>query len=435
MSLVMPPARFSGAAISIYTDIMTNFKKEVLKSGITLITEKKSYFNSAAIGLWVKTGSVYEPTELNGISHFIEHLFFKGTGKRTYKDINREIDLMGGVLNAFTGTELTCLYTRVLHENYDNALGLLIDLVFNSLFPEAEIEKEKGVILQEISGAQDDPSDYSMELFHKNFYGGSPYALPILGTEDTIKGFSRKKILDYYHARYNPGNIIISVAGNFDHGKVADSIEKHMKETAPGTGGACSAQCGFQTEKVFGDFFCEKDLEQTHFLIGLEGIRRSDADYFPVEVLNTILGGSVSSKLFQEVRENKGLAYSIYSNAVFHRFDGYFYIYAGVSPKKFNLSKELIFDIIDEIVHNRLTDDEIINAKKHIYDGFLLGMESTSQIMNRNAINEIYENKYISKEQVLKKIDRVDRQAVKKVAERLFSSKNNRNISVLGKVA
>ena len=411
---------------------MKNFKKEVLKSGITLITEKKSYFNSVSIGLWVKTGSVYEPAELNGISHFIEHLLFKGTKNRTYKAINREIDLMGGALNAFTGTELTCLYTKVLYKNFDNAIDLLVDLMFNSLFPEDEIEKEKSVILQEISGVQDDPSDYSMELFHKNFYGSSSYAFPILGTENTIKDFNRKKILDYYYQHYNPGNIIISVAGNFEYDKLAASIENRMSKIALPKVGE-TARKKFKTEKVYGDFFQDKDLEQTHFLIGLEGISKSDEDYFSAEVLNTILGGSVSSRLFQEVRENKGFAYSIYSNSVFHKSDGYFYVYAGVSPKKFKPSKELIFDIIDGIVDGNISDDEIINAKKHIYDGFLLGMESTSQIMNRNAVNEIYESKYISKSQVLKKIEKVDRQAIKRISGRLFSNRNNRNISVLGK--
>jgi predicted Zn-dependent peptidase len=412
---------------------MKNFKKEVLESGITLITEKKSYFNSISIGLWVKTGSVYEPAELNGISHFIEHLLFKGTKNRTYKEINREIDLMGGALNAFTGTELTCLYTKVLYKNYDNAVDLLIDLMFNSLFPEDEIEKEKSVILQEISGVQDDPSDYSMELFHRNFYGNSSYAFPILGTENTIKNFNRKKILDYYYRHYNPGNIIISVAGNFEHDKIAGSINSRMGKIASQFDSKI-VQKKFKTDKVYGDFFQDKDLEQTHFLIGLEGISRSDEDFFSVEVLNTILGGSVSSKLFQEVRENKGLAYSIYSNSVFHRSDGYFYIYAGVSPKKFKLSKELIFNIIDGIVGGDINGDEIMNAKKHIYDGFLLGMESTGNIMNRNAINEIYEGRYVPKAQVLKKIEKVDKQAVKRISERLFSSKKNRNISVLGKV-
>lgn len=411
---------------------MAIFKKEVLDSGITLITERRPYFSSVAIGLWFKTGSAYEPLELNGISHFIEHLFFKGTGKRSYKDINKEIDLMGGALNAFTGTELTCLYTKVLYENFDKAIGLLADLAFNPLFPDDEIEKEKGVISQEISGVQDDPSDYSMELFHRNFYGDSSYALPILGTENSIFSFNRPKIVDYYHSNYNPGNVVISVAGNLDHGMIADSISNHMRGIAGGFKPA-PTHPELKTRKVFGDFFQEKDIEQTHFLIGVEGINKSDPDLFPVEVLNTIIGGSVSSRLFQEVRENKGLAYSIYSNAVFHKSDGYFYIYAGVSPKKFNLSRDLIFDIIEDIVKDKITDDEISNAKKHIYDGFLLGMESTSQLMNRNAINEIYEKKHITKNQVLKKIENVDRDAVRRVAKRLFSEKEGRNISVLGK--
>ncbi|MCL4322426.1 MAG: pitrilysin family protein [Deltaproteobacteria bacterium] len=412
---------------------MRNFQKEELKSGITLITEKKSYFNSVSIGLWVKTGSAYEPANLNGISHFIEHLLFKGTKTRTYKDINKEIDLMGGALNAFTGTELTCLYTRVLSENYDNAISLLIDLMFNSLFPPDEVNKEKGVILQEISGVQDDPFDYSMELFHKNFYGNSSFAYPILGTEETVNNLDRKKILDYFYLNYNPRNVVISVAGNFDHGEIVKCIDRYM-DAASVNGGKSILPDKPGTNKKYGEFFQEKNLEQTHFIIGLDGIKKTDENYYALEVLNTLLGGSVSSRLFQEVRENKGLAYSIYSNAAFHKFDGYVYIYAGVSPKKFELSKNLIFDIIDSLAQDNISDEEILNAKRHISDSFLLGMESTSYIMNNNAINEIYHNRYISKTQILKKIDSVDRQAIRRVAKQLFSAKANRNISVLGRV-
>lgn len=414
---------------------MINFKREKLKSGITLITEKKSYFNSISIGLWVKTGSVYEPANLNGISHFIEHLLFKGTKARTYKDINKEIDSMGGALNAFTGTELTCLYTRVLSENYDNAINLLIDIMFNSIFPADEVKKEKGVILQEISGVQDDPSDYSMELFHKNLYGNSSFAYPILGTEETVTAFDRKKILDYFYLNYAPQNVVISVAGNFDHGKVVKSIDNYMDKVSKSFAKKVSRkETDISIGKNYGEFIKEKDLEQTHFIIGLDGVKKTDEDYYTLEVLNILLGGSVSSRLFQEVRENKGLAYSIYSSASFHKFDGYVYIYAGVSPKKFQLSKNLIFNIIDDLASDDIGEDEILNAKRHISDSFLLGMESTSYIMNHNAISEIYNNGYISKAQILKKIDCVDSQAIKRISKRLFSNKENRNISVLGRV-
>ncbi|MFW0883724.1 M16 family metallopeptidase [Candidatus Acidulodesulfobacterium sp. H_13] len=412
---------------------MKNFKKEILQSGITLITEKKSHFNSVSIGLWVKTGSAHESAGFNGISHFIEHLLFKGTKNRTYRDINIEIDFMGGALNAFTGTELTCLYTKALYKNYDSAIDLLIDMMFNSVFPAGEIEKEKGVILQEISGVQDDPSDYSMELFHKDFYGNSTYAYPILGTADTIKNFSREKILSYYRTHYNPRNMVISAAGNLEHDKIADSINRHMSKTVHDASDK-AVEKTIEASKVYGNFFHDKDLEQTHFFIGLDGICRTDEDFFTLEVLNTILGGSVSSKLFQEVRENKGLAYSIYSNVVFHKFDGYLYIYAGVSPNKFELSRKLIFSIIDDIVENNIKDEDIRNAKKHIYDGFLLSIESTGHIMNRNAINEIYEGGYVSEAHVLKKIDEVDETAVKRVYRRLFENKEGRNLTVLGKI-
>lgn len=412
---------------------MRNFKKEILQSGITLITEKKSHFNSISIGLWVKTGSSHESAGFNGISHFIEHLLFKGTKNRTYRDINIEIDFMGGALNAFTGTELTCLYTKALYKNYDSAIDLLIDMMFNSVFPADEIEKEKGVILQEISGVQDDPSDYSMELFHKDFYGDSAYAYPILGTADTIKNFNREKILSYYRSHYNPQNMVISAAGNLEHDEIADSINRHMSKTVYDTSDK-TVQKTIESSKVYGNFFHDRDLEQTHFLIGLDGICKTDEDFFTLEVLNTILGGSVSSKLFQEVRENKGLAYAIYSNVVFHKFDGYLYIYAGVSPNKFELSRKLIFSILDDIVENNIKEEDIRNAKKHIYDGFLLSIESTGHIMNRNAINEIYEGGYVSEAHVLKKIDEVDETAVKRVSRRLFENKEGRNLTVLGKI-
>ncbi len=413
---------------------MRNFKKEKLESGLILLTEKKSYFNSVSIGLWIKTGSAYEPVALSGMSHFIEHLLFKGTKKRTYRDINKEIDLMGGALNAFTGTELTCLYTRVLSENYANAIDLLIDIMFNSTFLEGEIEKEKGVILQEISGALDDPLDYSSELFHKNFYGSSPFAYPILGTKETVASFDRKKILDYFYSNYAPQNMVISIAGNFDRDKVVKSICGCMDKISKRFVNRMSA-IETDTAKNYGEFIKEKDLEQTHVFIGFDGIKKTDEDYYALEVLNTLIGGSVSSMLFQEVRENRGLAYSIYSNASFHKFDGYIYIYEGVSPEKFKLSKELIFNIMDGLALGNIGDEEIINAKRHVSDSFLLGTESVSYTMNGNAISEIYRNKYVSKAQILKNIDSVDGLAIKRVSKRLFSNKENRNISVLGRVA
>lgn len=410
-----------------------NFTREVLKSGVTLLTEKKSFFNSVSIGLWIKTGSSKEPACFNGISHFIEHLLFKGTGNRTLSEINREIDLMGGALNAFTGTELTCLYTRVLSENFDRALSLLIDLLYNSVFSREEIEKEKGVILQEISGSQDDPYDYAIEFFHKNFYGNSSLGRPILGSDETINSFNRDKITDYFYSNYSPKNLVISVAGNFNHNDVLKSIEKHMS-SVPNDFNTPSSSPEVSTVKNFGEFIQEKELEQTHFILGIDGIKKTDPDFYVLEIINSFLGGSVSSRLFQELRENKGLAYSIYSSAVFHKYDGYIYVYAGISPKNFALSKKLIFDIIKGLINEDINEEEIVNAKKHISDGFLLGMESTSYLMNHNAISEIYNEEYMSKARLLKKINSISKEDIKRVADRLFSENNQKIISVVGKV-
>ncbi len=413
---------------------MKNFIKEELESGITLVTEKKSYFNSISIGLWVKTGSSYEPPELNGISHFIEHLLFKGTKTRTSRVINKEIDLMGGALNAFTGMELTCLYTRVLSENYDKALNLLIDIMFNSSFPKEEMAKEKGVILQEILAAQDDPYDYAMELFHNNFYGDSPYGRPILGTRETVEGLDRDKIREYYYSNYSPENLVISIAGNFNYPDIVKSIDKYMS-SIPGKFKMRPRPATSEISKTYGNFLQEKDLEQTHFIVGVDGLRKTDKDYYVLEILNTLLGGSVSSRLFRELRENKGLAYSIYSNAVFHRSDGYVYIYAGISPKRLRLSKKLIFNIMDDLVSGNIKEEEISNAKKHVAEGFLLGLESTSYIMNNNAINEIYNNRYISKFHVLKKINSTDKASLKEIAKKILGDKNRRHISIVGRAS
>ena len=345
---------------------MRQVYKDILDSGATVITERKSYFDSIAIGFWVKTGSANEPSDINGISHFIEHMLFKGTKKRSYLDIDKEIDIMGGALNAFTGNELTCFYTKVLAKNYERAIDLLTDIMFNSLFSASEIEKEKLVVLQEIMGAQDDPYDYVHDLFYKDFYGNSLYGNPILGTADTVQGFDRDKIIKYFNEYYIPKNIIVSVAGNIDHNKVVESIDKFIKKfykennkaelnnssvnnSAIYDNSDNLTGANKKISKNYGEFFHSKELEQIHFVIGFDGIKKTDKEYYIMEILNTVLGGSVSSRLFQEVREKKGLAYSIYSNSVFHKTDGYLSIYAGVANDKFNTAKNVILDIVNEL--------------------------------------------------------------------------------------
>lgn len=424
---------------------MRQVYKDILDSGATVITERKSYFDSIAIGFWVKTGSANEPSDINGISHFIEHMLFKGTKKRSYLDIDKEIDIMGGALNAFTGNELTCFYTKVLAKNYERAIDLLTDIMFNSLFSASEIEKEKLVVLQEIMGAQDDPYDYVHDLFYKDFYGDSLYGNPILGTADTVQGFDRDKIIKYFNEYYIPKNIIVSVAGNIDHNKVVESIDKFIKKfykennktelnnsAIPGNLDNLTGS-NKKISKNYGEFFHSKELEQIHFVIGFDGIKKTDKEYYIMEILNTVLGGSVSSRLFQEVREKKGLAYSIYSNSVFHKTDGYLSIYAGVANDKFNTAKNVILDIVNELAENKISEDDILNAKKHVSDSFLLGLESSNNLMTRNALNEIYYKKYISKNQVLKKIEAVNEDSISSLVKKIFYGKSSALITILGK--
>ncbi len=414
---------------------MKQIFKEQLSSGTTIITEKKSYYDSMSIGFWIKTGGVYEPPSLNGISHFIEHMLFKGTKNRSYSDIDKEIDAMGGALNAFTGTELTCFYTKVTAKNYERAVNLLMDIVFNSLFLEEEIEKEKLVILQEILGAQDDPHDHIHDLFQKDLYGDSPLGNSILGTEKNIMDFKRNTIVDYFNSYYTPGNMLISVAGNIDYNAITSLAEKYIKKFYHGSAvrRVMHNYSGNGSLKRYGEYAHDRELDQTHIVIGLDGIKKTDDDYYAMEVLNTILGGSVSSRLFQEVREKQGLAYSIYSNSIFHKFDGYILVYAGISPDKLDISKEVIYDIIAGFSDAKINGEELSNAKKHVSDSFLLGLESTSNLMTRNALNEIYNGRYLSKKDVLSKIDAVNEESIFNLSKKLFSDRNKRVLTILGR--
>jgi predicted Zn-dependent peptidase len=391
------------------------FKREYLDNGIPVLMEPLKNVRSVAFGVWVKIGSRYEKPEKNGISHFLEHMFFKGTKKRTTKDIAVDIDSMGGDLNAFTTRENTVFYIKLLDEYLEKGLDLLSDIFIHSDFPEDEIEKEKKVIKEEIKMVEDTPEDYIYDLFNQNVWGHEGLGQPVLGRRETIASFTRDDILAHIRKYYGTKDIIISCAGKF----IPDSLIKILNEYF----GSLRRVSVPKTQKTH-DFrqnikVYSKDLSEAHICIGVPSLPQTSEKIYVMAVLNTILGGGFSSRLFQNIREQRGLAYSIYSFTALYFDTGLWGVYAGVSKRKL---KEVTALIISEMLNleNTLTDAELDRAKRHLKGNLILGLESTSSRMNNIARQEIYFSRYISPEEILKSIDIVNMNQIIEMAEKLI---------------
>ena len=304
------------------------YRKDTLTNGIRVVSETLPKSRSVSIGVWVKVGSRHEPEEIGGTSHFIEHLFFKGTEKRTAKDIAIEMDSMGGEMNAFTSQETTTYYAKVVDEHLPVAIDILSDILLHSKFDPLEMEKERKVILEEIKGVEDTPDDYIHELFTNTVWAGNSLGRPILGTRDTIKALKHKDIVSYIDNYYSPKEIVISVAGNFDHARLIELLNASFGKLARG---------GMAKKEVTPTFMQaiavkKKQLEQVQICIGCKGMQYTHEDRFVISALNTVMGNSMSSRLFQEIREQNALAYSIYSYVTSYRDTGLLTVYAGADP-------------------------------------------------------------------------------------------------------
>jgi predicted Zn-dependent peptidase len=391
------------------------FKREYLDNGIPVLMEPLKNVRSVAFGVWVKIGSRYEKPEKNGISHFLEHMFFKGTKKRTTKDIAVDIDSMGGDLNAFTTRENTVFYIKILDEYLEKGLDLLSDIFINSVFPEDESEKEKKVIKEEIKMVEDTPEDYIYDLFNQNVWGHEGLGQPVLGRRETISSFTRDDILEHIRKYYGTKDIVISCAGKF----IPDNLIKILN----GYFGSLRRVSAPKTQKTH-DYrqnikVYSKDLSEAHVCIGVPSLPQTSEKIYVMAVLNTILGGGFSSRLFQNIREQRGLAYSIYSFTALYFDTGLWGVYAGVSKRKLKEVTELI---ISEMLNleNTLTDAELDRAKRHLKGNLILGLESTSSRMNNIARQEIYFSRYISPEEILKSIDMVNMNQIIEMAEKLI---------------
>jgi predicted Zn-dependent peptidase len=396
------------------------YRKTVLSNGIKVITEEIPYLKSVSIGLWVTTGSRDERPHENGISHFIEHLLFKGTERRTALDIAKEIDSVGGTLNAFTGREYTCFYAKVIDKNLRLAMDLLSDIFLHSLLDEKDVEKERMVILQEIKMVEDTPDDYVHDLFNRTCWGDHPLGFPICGTVDRVQSFTRNQIEEFFRTHYQSDRIIVCAAGNLRHQEVVDLTEATFGRMPK----ASQTRERVKPLSISTTRISKRDLEQVHFCLGTHGLHYNHSLRFASYVLNTILGGGMSSRLFQEIRENRGLAYSVYSYLPTYIDTGLVVVYAGTDQNSFEEAFELILKEFRKLKSEPFKNGELKIAKEQLKGNLLLSLESSDNLMTRLAKNEIYFEAYQTVESILKGIDEVDEQMVKQLASHLFDEQH-----------
>ncbi|MEA2659216.1 MAG: hypothetical protein QOF64_1812 [Candidatus Binatota bacterium] len=412
------------------------FVKTVLDNGIRLVSHEMPEHRSVSLGIWVENGSRHESAAQNGISHFIEHLLFKGTERRSAAQIAEEMDAVGGVLNAFTSKEHTCYYAKVLDENLPLAVDLLTDIFLHSNFDAEEIERERSVILQEISQAEDTPDDFVHDLFSLDFFKDHPIARPICGREETVGRFQRADFLDFFKVRYQPRRVIVAAAGNFRHDALARQMGELLGGVTDGANGAELPALDGERVPVMGSgvYPHNKALEQAHLCLGVAGIPQAHPKRYIAYVLNTLLGGGMSSRLFQEIREKRGKAYSVYSFSSSYKDAGYFGVYAGTSVESSAEVVELILQELKKMAAGEIREEELNRTRGQLVGSMMLGLESTDSWMSHIARNEIYYGQPVATEEICQRIRAVSRDDVVELADALFRT-NGMTLTLLGDFA
>jgi len=394
-----------------------NLRRTVLPNGLIVLTERMEHLRSVAMGVWIKSGSRCEPAETNGISHFVEHMLFKGTRSRTAQHIAREMDSIGGNLDAFTGKETICFNVKSLADHVPIALDVLTDLVLNPVFAEADIERERGVILEEIKIDEDNPDVLVHELFTQSFWKGHPLGWPILGTKATVSGLDREKLLAYHGDRFHGGNIVFSAAGNLDHDQFAEAVAGKFSGLA---GGETLHELSAPEASARIVLRNKKSLEQVQICLGVPAPPITDDNRYATLILNTVLGGGMSSRLFQTIREERGMAYSIYSDLSPYRDTGTLLVYAGTSAGKALEVVDLILLEFRKLKETALTPEELTRAKDQLKGNILMGLESSNSRMANLARQEMYFHNFFSVDEVIACIEAVVATQVQAMAQRLF---------------
>ena len=400
-------------------------RKTVLPSGLRIVTEEVAGVRSAAFGIWVNVGSRDESPATAGASHFLEHLLFKGTKTRSALDISSAIEAVGGEMNAFTGKEYTCFYARVIDTDLPLAIDVISELITSSLVDKEDVDAERKVVLEEISMRDDDPSDLIHDLFAETYYGDTQLGRPILGSVKSIKGMSRATVFNYYKKRYQPSDLVIAVAGNLKHKKVVDLVSRAMARDGfldvPNSGYEIrkSAHVKAPTKARVG--LLNRKTEQAHLFLGMESVARDDQRRFAMSVLSAALGGGMSSRLFQEIREKRGLAYSVYSYAQQFAGSGVIGFYAGCNPTKARDVVAIIRDVLHDVAHNGLTHEEVARAQGAVKGTLVLSQEDTGSRMSRIGKSELVYGENLGFDQILQEISNVSNEQIRAVASEFLT--------------
>jgi predicted Zn-dependent peptidase len=407
---------------------LRNIRREVLPNGLTIITEEMQHIRSISIGIWVKTGSRDEDPQWNGISHFIEHMVFKGTSHRSAEDIARQVDSIGGNMDAFTAKECICFNVKVLDEHLPIAMDVLSDLVLNPVFDVQDISRERGVILEEIKMDEDSPDYLVHEIFTQNFWKDHPLGKPILGTRESVKRFDRDPVMDFYGQRFAPGNLIVCAAGNLKHEQFVQVVARHFQHIKPVKNGFHSPQPTIVPRIIMRN---KKALEQVQICVGVPAHpiahERRHASY----ILNTLLGGGMSSRLFQNIRERQGLAYAIYSDLSPYRDTGCLSVYAGTSRES---AVKVVQCIISEFRKLRLepvSDEELRRSKDQLKGSLMLALESSTARMSNLARQEMYFDRFYGLDELIERIEAVTAPDLQELANEFFRTESIA-VTVLG---
>lgn len=394
-----------------------NLLRTVLPNGLIILTERMDHLRSVAMGVWIKSGSRCEPAETNGISHFVEHMLFKGTRSRSAQTIAREMDSIGGNLDAFTGKETICFNVKSLSDHVPIALDVLSDLVLNPIFAAPDIERERGVILEEIKIDEDNPDVLVNELFTQSFWKDHPLGKPILGTSATVKHLDQQALFDYHTDRFHGGNIVFSAAGNLDHDKFTAAVAEKFSCLA---GGETLHELGAPKASARILLRNKKSLEQVQICLGVPAPPITDENRYATLILNTVLGGGMSSRLFQTIREERGMVYSIYSDLSPYRDTGSLCVYAGTSVGKGLEVVDLILAEFRKLKEETLHAEELTRAKDQLKGNILMGLESSNARMANLARQEMYFKDFMTVDEIIAQIDQVEAGQVQAMAQRLF---------------
>ncbi|KWW10963.1 MULTISPECIES: pitrilysin family protein [Bacillaceae] len=391
-------------------------KKYTCQNGVRIVLENIPTVRSAAIGVWIKTGSRNETPELNGVSHFLEHMFFKGTTTRNAREIAESFDSVGGQVNAFTSKEYTCYYAKVMDNHASYALEILADMFFNSTFDEEELKKEKNVVYEEIKMYEDTPDDIVHDLLSQAVYEKHPLGYPILGTEETLETFNSETLKKYVHDMYTPDKVVISIAGNVDE-KLIQEVESYFGSYQGGEHRPELIKPAFHENRITR----KKETEQAHLCLGYKGLEIGNDKTYSLITLNNILGGSMSSRLFQDVREQRGLAYSVYSYHSSYQDSGLVTVYGGTGTSQLDSLYETIQETLDTLKRDGITEKELRNSKEQLKGSLMLSLESTNSRMSRNGKNELMLGEHRSLDDIIIKIDEVTEGTVNELANQIFT--------------